>query len=92
MIGYVSVGTNDIAEAGRFYDALLGEIGAQRIRESNSHIVWVTGPGGPAFSVFEPHDGEPATVGNGVMVALACDKPETGRSALSPGYRTGSEG
>ncbi len=77
MIGYVSVGTNDIAEAGRFYDALLGEIGAQRIRESNSHIVWATGPGGPAFSVFEPHEGEPATVGNGVMVALACDKPET---------------
>ena len=27
MIGYVSVGTNDIAEAGRFYDALLGEMG-----------------------------------------------------------------
>ena len=76
MIGYVSVGTNDIAEAGRFYDALLGEMGAQRIREYDSHVVWATGPRGPAFSVFKPHDGEPATAGNGTMVALACDTPE----------------
>ncbi len=77
MIGYVSVGTNDIAEAGRFYDALLGEMGAQRIRETDSHIVWATGPRGPAFSIFKPHDGEAATVGNGTMVALVCDTPET---------------
>ena len=30
MIGYVTVGTNDLARAAGFYDALLGEIGAKR--------------------------------------------------------------
>jgi predicted lactoylglutathione lyase len=73
MIGYVTLGTNDIQRAAKFYDALLGELGAKRFMETESFIAWATGPGAPAVSVIKPHDGKPATVGNGVMVALAVD-------------------
>ena len=77
MIGYVTLGTNDMEKASKFYDALLGEMGAKRFMESDSFVAWATSPTAPGVSVIKPHDGKPATVGNGVMVAIACDKPAT---------------
>jgi len=71
MIGYTTVGTNDIARAARFYDALLAELGAKRTMEIGNFIVWGSAPGAPMFAVTPPFDGKPATVGNGVMIALA---------------------
>ncbi|HVP29696.1 MAG TPA: VOC family protein [Myxococcota bacterium] len=71
MIGYVTLGTNDIARAARFYDALLAELGAKRAMELESFIAWGASPTGPMLSVIKPYDGKPATIGNGVMVALA---------------------
>ena len=70
MLGYVTLGTNDMARAARFYDALLAEFGAKRAMEMDSFIAWSSGPGSPMVSVIKPYDGKPATVGNGVMVAL----------------------
>ncbi len=75
MIGYVTLGTNDIEKSATFYDALLGEIGAGRMMEDDTFIAWNTGPQAPAISVIKPHDGNAATVGNGVMVAIAVDGP-----------------
>jgi catechol 2,3-dioxygenase-like lactoylglutathione lyase family enzyme len=71
MIGYVTLGTNDIERAGRFYDALLAELGAKRGMQMEGFIAWATGPGAPMVSVIKPFDKKAATVGNGVMVALA---------------------
>jgi catechol 2,3-dioxygenase-like lactoylglutathione lyase family enzyme len=76
MIGYVTLGTNDIERAARFYDPLLAEIGAKRLMEAEGFIAWATSPAAPALSVIRPFDGNPATVGNGVMVALAMDSRE----------------
>ena len=70
MLGYVTLGTNDMARAARFYDALLAEFGAKRAMEMDSFIAWSSGPGSAMVSVIKPYDGKPATVGNGVMVAL----------------------
>jgi len=77
MIGYITLGTNNIDKAAEFYDALLGEMGAKRMMEADTFIAWNTGPGQPGVSIIKPNDGNAATVGNGVMVAIACDKPET---------------
>ena len=71
MIGYVTLGTNDLARSARFYDALLAELGAKRAMETETFIAWASAPGTPMVSVTKPFDGKPATVGNGVMVALA---------------------
>ncbi len=76
MIGYVMVGTNDIKRAGAFYDALLADLGAKRMMESESFIAWSASQAGAAFSVTQPYDKKPAAVGNGVMVALAVGSPE----------------
>ena len=76
MIGYVTLGTNDMEKAAAFYDALLGELGAGRLMEAETFIAWGTDPASPAVSVIQPQDGNPATVGNGVMVALAVGSTE----------------
>jgi len=76
MIGYITLGTNDLAAASKFYDALLGTIGAGRFMESDTFVAWGTGPAAPGFAVNKPFDKNAATVGNGVMIAIALDTPE----------------
>jgi predicted lactoylglutathione lyase len=70
MIGYVTIGTNDLTRAAAFYDALLGEVGAKRMMENEQFIAWSVRPDAPGLGVTKPFDKKPATVGNGVMVAL----------------------
>lgn len=76
MIGYVTLGTNNLPRAAAFYDALLAEIGARRFMEDERFIAWAVSPGQPSLGVIKPFDGQPATVGNGVMVALVVDSNE----------------
>ena len=76
MIGYVTLGTNDLARAAKFYDALLGEIGAGRFMEGETFIAWAVSPESPGLGLIKPYNGQPATVGNGVMVALVVDSTE----------------
>lgn len=73
MIGYVTLGTNDLPRAAKFYDTLLGIVGGKRQMDMETFIAWGTAPGQPMVSVIKPFDGNKATVGNGVMVALAVD-------------------
>ncbi|MFO1392465.1 MAG: VOC family protein [Steroidobacteraceae bacterium] len=73
MIGYVTLGTNDLRRAAAFYDALLSGIGAGRFMESDRFIAWAVAPDKPALGVILPYDGKAATVGNGTMVALVVD-------------------
>ena len=70
QLGYVMMGTNDLARAAAFYDALLGRLGASRFNESARGISWTFGRGTTSLSLVVPENGLPATVGNGVMVAL----------------------
>ena len=60
MIGYVTLGTDDIARAAKFYDALLAEIGAKRFMESESFVAWAVSPDKPALGVIRPYNKEPA--------------------------------
>lgn len=77
MIGYVTVGTNDLEKAARFYDALAAEMGVGRMMEFDNFIAWGAPGGAAGVAATKPFDGNPATVGNGVMVALeARDKDQ----------------
>lgn len=76
MIGYITLGTNDLARAGAFYDALFEAMGASRMMTDERMLGWGTSPEAPMFSVITPYDGNAATVGNGVMIALDVHTPE----------------
>ncbi len=80
MIGYVTVGTNDLLRAAQFYDALAAEMGVGRMMEFENFIAWGMPGGSAGIAATRPYDGQPATVGNGVMIALeARDKAQVDR-------------
>ena len=101
MIGYVTIGTNDLGRAAAFYDELLSVYGAKRFMENERLVAWSAGEGQPGFGVCKPFDGKPACVGNGTMVAIAMDAPEKvdafhatalalgGANEGAPGFRFG---
>ncbi len=72
MIGYVTLGTNDLQRAAKFYDALAAELGTKRMMEYDTFIAWGEMGGAAGIGLTKPFDGAAATVGNGVMVALQC--------------------
>ena len=73
MIGYTTLGTNDLPRAAAFYDALFGAMGIRRTMEFERGIAWGRSMTEPGFGVMKPFDGQPATRGNGTMVALVVD-------------------
>jgi len=71
MLLYVTIGTNDLAAAGRFYDAVLPLLGYRRQREAENEIGYgADGDVRCRFWVVNPFDGRPATYGNGVTIAF----------------------
>lgn len=79
MFSHIMVGTNDIERAKRFYDAVLGVVGAgEPFRNQNA-----TGQkrlfyrhNGMSFGVSEPLNGESATCANGGTIGFNCTSPE----------------
>jgi uncharacterized glyoxalase superfamily protein PhnB len=77
MVGYVTIGTNDFDRAAKFYDELLAEIGCTRMLDEGGFIAWAAeGATGAALSITKPFDEKQASVGNGVMVAIAAKSKE----------------
>lgn len=68
---YLTVGTNDLARAARFYDAALAPLGLTR-RATNADEVGYAHPDDIRCRLWvtRPYDARPATVGNGSMLAL----------------------
>lgn len=75
MIAYVTVGADDIPRAKRFYDAFLPALG-YGVTEGSEGLSYALpdAPGQspilPDFYVKPTFDGQPATAGNGAMVAF----------------------
>ena len=70
MIGYVTLGTNDLERAAKFYDPIAAEMGVGRMMEFDTFIAWGQADGGAGIAATKPFDGKEASVGNGTMVAL----------------------
>lgn len=75
MIGYVTLGTNDLQRAAKFYDEIAKEFGVGRMMEFETGIAWGKPGGAAGIALMKPHDGKVATVGNGVMAAFECKDP-----------------
>jgi len=76
MLGYVTLGTNDLERAAAFYDKLCAQFGVERMMGDENFIAWGKPGGGAGIGLTKPFDGNPATVGNGVMVAFMADSQE----------------
>ena len=76
MLGYVTLGSNDLQRAAAFYDKICAEFGVGRMMESDTFIAWGKPGGGAGIGLTKPFDGKAATVGNGVMAAFEADSKE----------------
>jgi catechol 2,3-dioxygenase-like lactoylglutathione lyase family enzyme len=71
MLNYATVGTNDTTKAKAFYDQLMELAGMKPMMDHPSGGRLYIGPNGQLFGVLGPHNGKPATVGNGSMFGFA---------------------
>lgn len=79
MFSHVMIGTNDIERSKRFYDAVLGVLGAgEPVRNAakTGHNRLFYRHEGSSFCVSEPIDGEEATFANGGTIGFKCSTPE----------------
>jgi predicted lactoylglutathione lyase len=77
MIGYITLGTNDLQKAAKFYDVLLAKcFKAKRDMESDRFVAWGTPENPGQFAVTKPFNNGPATVSNGGMVSLMLNSRE----------------
>lgn len=70
MIGYITIGSNDLTRATGFFDPLFSALEGSRAYALDHQIAWGFGAKTPLIVVTLPFDGRAATPGNGTMVAL----------------------
>jgi catechol 2,3-dioxygenase-like lactoylglutathione lyase family enzyme len=77
IMSHVSVGTNNYEQAKTFYTELLvNTLGFKIIEDLVDFKATAFGKQFPEFWIGEPHDGQPATPGNGTHIAFMADSPE----------------
>ena len=73
MLSHCFIGVNDFPRCFAFYSAIMAVLGHE-LKFSESDRPWAgwqwPGHPRPLFVIAAPHDGRPATPGNGQMVAL----------------------
>ena len=75
MINYITLGSNDLARSGRFYDAALAPLGYERLVSTDEELGYGVAPA-PGHKrkcwlwVLKPFNGQPASAGNGVDLAF----------------------
>lgn len=90
MFSHVMIGTNDLAEAVAFYDAILGVVGVPPGKtDDKGRAFWRTPSG--IFSVTKPIDGGAATPANGGTIGFACDSPAKVDAWHAAGLRHGGK-
>jgi catechol 2,3-dioxygenase-like lactoylglutathione lyase family enzyme len=83
MFSHVMIGSNDIDRSKRFYDAVLGTLGAGepfRSRAPSGHARLFYRHEGSTFCVSEPIDGAAATCANGGTIGFKCASSEQVRA------------
>jgi catechol 2,3-dioxygenase-like lactoylglutathione lyase family enzyme len=73
MIGYVTLGTNDLDRGTAFYESVLSAAGAKKLSTTARGVVFGFRPDEPKLMIITPLDEQDATVGNGTMIALEFD-------------------
>lgn len=94
MFNHVMIGSNDIERSKRFYDAVLGILGATeplRNKASSGHTRLFYRHNGSTFCVSEPINGEQATFANGGTIGFKCNSPEQVREFHDTALAYGGE-
>lgn len=89
MIGYTTLGTNDLDRAIKFYDALFTVLDARKIPARPGMVLWGNKEGA-MLAMCEPYDEKEATCGNGVMIALNVGSEEKVKALYAKALELGA--
>jgi catechol 2,3-dioxygenase-like lactoylglutathione lyase family enzyme len=90
MIGYATIGTNDLDKATKFYDAVLAPLGGRRTFANGERMQFYGSKDTRAMiAVSKPYDEQPATVGNGSMFGLPAASKEQVDAAYAAAIAAG---
>jgi len=90
MIGYVTIGAKDSEASGKFYDAFFGAFGQERKFADSGWIGYgPKGADGHSVYVCPPFDGNPASSGNGMMIAFKAATEDEVKAAYDAGLKAG---
>ncbi len=71
MLGYVTIGSNDLPRARAFYSDLVAVIGGKKLMDfGDDFTMYGVDFGAPGIAVVKPYNGESAVAGNGNMAAI----------------------
>ena len=76
MIGYVTLGTDDLDRSRTYFDELFATIGAKRVLQLENpggFTMYGTAPNRPGIVLTKPYDGQPSQVGNGILFGIPVD-------------------
>ena len=79
MVNHIMIGSSEIERSMRFYDAVLGTLGAGeplRHKAGSGHTRLFYRHDGSTFCVTEPINGEEVTFANGGTIGFKCNSPE----------------
>jgi len=77
MIGYATIGTNDLERSTKFYDAVLAPLGGKRTFANGDRMQFYGSAAAPGMiAISKPYDEQPATAGNGSMFGLPAASKE----------------
>ena len=76
MGGYISVGTNDLESAKKFYDHVFDGLEVKKFKGNDRSYFYFFTRTRTYFAVFTPYDGKPASVGNGSMTGITFDSSD----------------
>ena len=76
MLGYCTLGTNDLAASAAFYEPIAEILGHSKVFETERTVAWGTPGKGAMFSVIKPYDEREATPGNGTMFGFDAQSDE----------------
>ena len=95
MFSHVTLGTNNLDQAAEFYDAVLSPLGLSKapITDNDETVGWSWAEPQvlPSFFVVTPLDDEPASVGNGSMVAFSAESSAVVDAACQAGLKLGGQ-
>lgn len=87
LVSHVSVGVSDVERAGRFYDAVMGALGARRVMQHQVGVGY--GRDFPEFWAARPYDGGAAAAGNGAHVCFNAPSVEAVAAFHAAGLASG---
>lgn len=94
MFNHIVIGSNDIERSKRFYDAVLGTLGASeplRNQAGSGHTRLFYRHDGNTLCVTEPINDEEATSANGGTIGFKCNSPEQVREFHDAAIRYGGK-